>query len=475
MSGNYRGPGSSVAAETVNLEGDKGDITVSNAGETWTIDPNAVTFSKIQNVATDTLLGRSTSGTGNVETITCTAAGRALLDDADATAQRATLNLGDMAVQNSNDVDITGGAIAGLDVPLAVGDGGTGASTQANARSNLGLVIGTDVLAYDANLQSFVNTFTLPTTDSTAGFYLKTDGAGNLGFQAPGGIADGDYGDITVSGGGASWNIDAGVVTTTELGGDITVAGKALLDDADAAAQRTTLGLGTIATQNSNNVTITGGSITGITDLAIADGGTGASTAGAAFDNLKQAASDTATGVVELATSAEYLTGTDTDRVLTVAVARQGNVYQAVAQAAGGTAIDFTGLPSWLNHLVITLDGFSTNGTNIPQVVLGDSGGFEVTGYSGSVVEPGVATSNLSSGFSISNNTAAASIWNGSVHLTRQGGTNTWVAVSNMGKSDIATFRGMGGAKTLSATLTQARVTAGGNTLDAGTIGLTGW
>jgi hypothetical protein len=35
--------------------------------------------------------------------------------------------------------------------------------------------------------------------------------------------------------------------------------------------------LGTISTQNANNVAITGGSITGITDLAVADGGTGAS------------------------------------------------------------------------------------------------------------------------------------------------------------------------------------------------------
>lgn len=34
-----------------------------------------------------------------------------------------------------------------------------------------------------------------------------------------------------------------GSVSTTELGGDITTAGKALLDDADAAAQRTTLGV----------------------------------------------------------------------------------------------------------------------------------------------------------------------------------------------------------------------------------------
>lgn len=40
----------------------------------------------------------------------------------------------------------------------------------------------------------------------------------------------------------------------------------------------TALGLGTMSTQNASSVTITGGSITGITDLAVADGGTGSST-----------------------------------------------------------------------------------------------------------------------------------------------------------------------------------------------------
>lgn len=54
----------------------------------------------------------------------------------------------------------------------------------------------------------------------------------------------------------------------------------------DAATARTNLGLDTMATQAASAVAITGGDITGITDLAIADGGTGAGDAATALSNL---------------------------------------------------------------------------------------------------------------------------------------------------------------------------------------------
>lgn len=123
-------------------------------------------------------------------------------------------------------VSITGGSITGI-TDLAIADGGTGASTASAARTNLGLAIGSNVQAYDAGLQSISGL----TTAADKMIYTTAS--------------------------------DTYAVT------DLTAAGRALIDDADASAQRTTLGLGTIATQNANNVNITGGSITGITTLAV--------------------------------------------------------------------------------------------------------------------------------------------------------------------------------------------------------------
>jgi hypothetical protein len=179
---------------------------------------DAVTYAKLQNVSdTDKLLGRSTAGAGNVEEIPLTAAGRALLDDADAATQRATLGLGTIATQSASAVAITGGTITGGTITgitdLAVADGGTGASDAANARANLGLAIGTDVQAQDAGLQSIAG--------------------------------------LTTSADLAIYTTAADTYAVTSL----TAYGRSLLDDADADAARTTLGLGSLATQSA---TVTG-------------------------------------------------------------------------------------------------------------------------------------------------------------------------------------------------------------------------
>jgi hypothetical protein len=113
-------------------------ITVDANG--FLVSSGLLVYAYIQNIsATDKILGRVSAGAGIIEEIECTAAGRALIDDADAATQRTTLGLGTIATQAANSVSISGGSITGI-TDLAIADGGTGASTAAAARLALGLV-----------------------------------------------------------------------------------------------------------------------------------------------------------------------------------------------------------------------------------------------------------------------------------------------------------------------------------------------
>jgi len=102
--------GTNSGDQTITLTG---DVTGTGTGSfAATIAADAVTYAKMQNVsATDKLLGRVTAAAGDVEEIACTAAGRALIDDASATAQITTLGLDNTKIATLTFIIDGGGAV----------------------------------------------------------------------------------------------------------------------------------------------------------------------------------------------------------------------------------------------------------------------------------------------------------------------------------------------------------------------------
>ena len=165
-------------------------------------------------------------------------------------------------------VDGTG---SGLDADLLDGNEATAFATAAQgtlADSALqSSDIGSSVQAYDSNLTSFVGTFTLPTTDSTAGYVLKTDGAGTLSF-----VAQSAYDESTVAITGGSINgttigattASTGNFSTLSIGGTAitsTAAELNILDGVTATATELNILDGVTATTaelNYNDITTLG-------------------------------------------------------------------------------------------------------------------------------------------------------------------------------------------------------------------------
>lgn len=100
------------------------------------------------------------------------------------------------------------------------------------------------------------------------------------------------------------------------------------------------------------------------------------------------AASESAKGLVELATTAGAAAGTDTSRAVTAAGVdayhKANNINIGRSAAASGTAVDFVGIPAWVKRITVMFDWVSTNGTSPYLIQLGSTTGVQTTGYRGS-------------------------------------------------------------------------------------------
>ena len=217
------------------------------------------------------------SASGVVSSSPFSSFGRSIVSGETASQVRSTLGLDNMAVQAAGSVAISGGTVSGVTLTvsnptisggtivaitdLAIADGGTGASDASTARTNLGLAIGTNVQAHSSILSSLANQYD---------------------------VAD-----------GIVYSSASGVIAGTSL----TSLGRSIIGASAASGVRNEIGVGSLALQDANSVGISGGAISGvilqansvtisggtivaITDLAIADGGTGASSAADARTNL---------------------------------------------------------------------------------------------------------------------------------------------------------------------------------------------
>lgn len=260
----------------------------------------------------------------------------------------------------------------------------------------------------------------------------------------------------------------------------------------------------TLVLTDATGLPLTSG-VTGI--LPIANGGTNASSAAQAFSNIKQTASTTATGVVELATDAETQTGTDAARAVTPAglasvvasATLRGLVELATnAEAQAGTdstravtpaalvsanpatlgpvqttigtaiALTVAPLPATAKRVVVVLDGVSTNGTSPVLIRLIDATPLVVSsGYTGVADNAYGTPTAYTTGIGIERTSSAAGSRVGTLTLHKIQ-SNTWVASylgTNgtdmcLGSSRVALSSALGGV--------QITTVGGTDTFDAG-------
>lgn len=139
-------------------DADYGDIVVSSSGTAWTIDSGAVSLSKMANMATASLLGRNTAGTGAPEVLSASTVRTllALVPGTDVQAYDAELAaLAGLTSAADKFPYFTGSGTASLLTIVSAIRTILASADASTFRSNAGLAIGTNVQAWDADLDTW--------------------------------------------------------------------------------------------------------------------------------------------------------------------------------------------------------------------------------------------------------------------------------------------------------------------------------
>lgn len=156
------------------------------------------------------------------------------------------------------------------------------------------------------------------------------------------------------------------------------------------------------------------------------------------------------------------------DSSVTTAKLAQPMTLATAQNTTSGTAIDFTGIPSWVKKITMMLQGVSTNGVSSLIIRLGTSSGFASSGYLGSS-----ASYSYTNGLPVDDMGNSSAVRHGYVQIMNITG-NSWVSGSSVGRSDAAGAYATGGSVSLGSTLTQIRLTTfnGTDTFDAGSVNI---
>ena len=192
-----------------------------------------------------------------------------------------------------------------------------------------------------------------------------------------------------------------------------------------------------------------------------------------------------ATGTVlsntDIASQAEAEAGTDNTKLMTPLSVSQAidaqNINLSSLVTLSGANVDFTGIPATARRVTVMLNGASTNGTSVPLIQLGDSGGIETSGYLGGSAAVSTGATSVAAhtaGAGLSSSGAATIVYRGAVSIgLMDATTNLWAITGTLGRSEGGSVNILGYTKSLSATLTQIRLTTNSaDTFDGGTASI---